>query len=216
MEFVDTFVATTTADTKVCVIIDSDDPQYVDYVNLLDGYKVEYYVAPPTNRGMVGALNAGFHDLNEENLLGFSVGFMGDDHRPRTVGWDTHYLEALREMNSGFVYGNDLFQGERMPTQVAMTTDIPKILEWMSPPSLDHLCVDLVWKDLGEGINRIKYLPDVIVEHMHPLAGKARMDKGYAAVNNNEVANHDSEAYRRYVDHELEIDVNLLRGTLGI
>jgi len=117
---------------------------------------------------MVGALNAAFRAYNYEDKLGFAVGFMGDDHRPRTAGWDTEYLSVLRGFGTGFVYGNDLYQGETMPTQVAFTTDIARALSYMSPPELDHLCVDVVWRELGKRIDAIKYLPDVIVEHMHP------------------------------------------------
>jgi hypothetical protein len=85
-----------------------------------------------------------------------------------------------------------------MPTQVAFTTDIAVALGYMSPPELQHLNVDIAWLDLGNAVDRIRYLPDVVVEHMHPLAGKARMDKNYRAVNSNAVALADSRAYKAY------------------
>lgn len=212
MEFVDNFELTKRANTKLVIVVDVDDQEYAKY---LSHQSVEFYTAPKTERGMVGALNAAFHDYDEENLLGFAVGFMGDDHRPRTFGWDERYLESLRTLGSGFVYGDDLYQRDRMPTQVAMTTDIPRILGWMSPPELHHLNVDLVWLDLGRELSRIEYLSDVVVEHMHPLAGKAKTDKGYAAVNSPQVGSHDSAVYENYKRNRLAADVAKINEALS-
>jgi hypothetical protein len=160
---------------------------------------------------MVAALQRGFEGFGDH--LGYAVGFMGDDHLPRTVGWDTAYLEALRGMGTGFVYGNDLFQGEAIATQVAMTTDIPLALGYMCPPEFDHLCVDVVWQDWGKAIDKLEYLGEVVVEHMHYLAGKAKVDEGYGAVNNSTVSGHDIAAYNHYNSPEgnFERDVALLK-----
>ena len=98
-----------------------------------------------------------------------------------------------------------------MPTQVAFTTDIAKALGAMCDPSFDHLCVDVVWKDLGDAIGRIKYLPDVIVEHMHYLNKKSRRDKAYLAVNNPMIARHDANAYDVYKQGQFHEDVKKLK-----
>lgn len=162
---------------------------------------------------MVAALQSGFETYKDH--LGYAVGFMGDDHRPRTVGWDQNYLDALHELSTGFVYGNDLFQFERIPTQIAMSSDIPLALGYLCPPEFDHLCVDVVWKDWGDAIDRIIYLKDTVVEHVHYLAGKSSMDKTYAVANNPEMAAHDSQAYRAYIDDgNFQRDVNKLKKLL--
>lgn len=177
------------------IICDADDPSLSVYYTLLNGVG-QVTVVEPARRGMVGALQAGYD--SHKNHLGFAIGFMGDDHRPRTPGWDTAYLETLREMGTGFVYGDDTFQHAAIPTQIAMTSDIPATLGYMCPPEFDHLCVDVVWKDWGDALGRIVYREDVVVEHMHYLNGKAPHDAQYAAVNNAEVAGHDSVAYQEY------------------
>ena len=71
---------------------------------------------------------------------------MGDDHRPRPAAmpWDARIRECLSG-GPGIVYGNDLLQGEKMATAVAMTSDIVTTLGYMCPPAMVHLCVDLVW-----------------------------------------------------------------------
>lgn len=203
-----------TADTKLVLIFDEDDDFLPQYISENDN-RWEYYVAPPTKRGMVGALNKAYQHYAGSQQLGYAVGFMGDDHRPRTPGWDARYLHELRRMGTGFVYGNDLFQRAEMPTQVAFTTDIAKTLGWMCPPQFRHLCVDVVWREWGRGISRLTYLDDVIIEHMHPLAGKARDDKNYRAVNSILMAEHDGMAYREYMENQYWDDIKKLKALIA-
>jgi hypothetical protein len=158
---------------------------------------------------MVAALQSGYEIHRDQ--LGFAVGFLGDDHRPRTPGWDTAYLNSLRELGTGIVYGDDLFQHEAIPTQVAMTTDIPKTLGYICPPEFDHLCVDVVWNDWGKAIQKIRYLPAVVVEHVHYLAGKAQKDQTYSDVNSSVMAAHDSAAYQEYMNGNFSRDVDKLK-----
>ncbi len=203
------FRNTCTSDTKLVILVDEDDPTLSMYYKLLTGIG-QVNVVKPEKRGMVAALQYGYD--NYKSYLGFAVGFMGDDHLPRTVGWDTEYLNTLKELKTGLVYGDDLYQGEAIATQIAMTSDIPDALGYMCPPGFDHLCVDVVWKDWGQAIDKIKYLPGVVVEHMHYLAGKSKKDVGYAAVNNKTVADHDNGYYREYRDNGLfDKDVEKLK-----
>ena len=200
VDFASNFDQTKTGNTKVVFIVDEDDRDQMRYKAKNAG-RWEIFVAPTTRRGMVGALNAAFSAYLANGDLGFAVGFQGDDHRTRTYGWDTKYLDKLKELGTGLVYGDDLYQGAVMPTQIAFTTDIAMAVGYMSPPELDHLCVDVVWREWGNAIGKLAYLPDVIVEHMHPLAGKSKNDKEYRAVNSVLMARHDGDAYNGYMDN---------------
>ncbi|MEU5431573.1 hypothetical protein AB0H73_39060 [Streptomyces olivoreticuli] len=136
---------------------------------------------------------------------------MGDDHRPRTRGWDEHFRTGLHD-GPGIVYGNDLLQGEAMATAVAMTSDIVRTLGYMVPPAFIHLCIDLVWMDWGRGMDRITYLDDVILEHMHPANGKAELDAGHIECNSAETVTADSVTYYDYRDNGgLRADLEKLR-----
>lgn len=124
------------------------------------------------------------------------IGFMGDDHRPRTPGWDKRIEEAMSAMGgTGLVYGNDLLQKEALPTAVAISSDIIASLGYMVPPGAIHLYLDNFWLYLGQELGRLTYLPDVVIEHMHPVAGKAQMDERYAEVNAGEVYEADREVF---------------------
>jgi hypothetical protein len=179
--------------------VDADDPELTAYQATCAGSVVTLPSA--TRRGMVDSLNhmarlARYWPHTDRDVLVF----LGDDHLPRTTGWDKALADALAGKPAAIAYGNDLLQGERIPTAVAMTASIPRVLGYMAPPALAHLYVDNVWRDWGEGIGALTYLPDVIIEHLHPAAGKAERDAGYDAVNAVEVDSADKAAYLAYRD----------------
>lgn len=143
------------------------------------------------------------------------IAFMGDDHRPRTKGWDAAYLAALAE-KPGFVYGNDLLQGANLPTQVAMSAEVVRALGWMAPPTLVHLAVDNWWLELGQAADCITYLPDVVVEHLHPIAHKAKWDEGYKRVNAPEMYQRDLTEFERLRRTELPKAVEAVKNALAV
>lgn len=212
-ELIDAADDTCTADTEIVFAVDEDDPAIDDYIDVVQsrGTAAVGIVEQPTN--MVHALNrAAWAVLSTFMPPPFALGFMGDDHRPRTAGWDTQYLQALRELGTGIVYGDDLFQGERLPTQVAMTTDIVRALQYMAPPTLQHMYVDNFWRDLGTAADCLRYLPNVVVEHMHPLAEKGNWDEGYARVNTPTMYAVDRQAYETHRTGRLSFEAEVVRG----
>jgi len=203
------FKNTCTADTLLAIAVDDDDPMRSEYLDIADGVRSGVLFQPTHSMGeslnRAAVLYAGHHS---------AVGFMGDDHMPRTVGWDQFYIDALREMGTGIVYGNDLLQGSRLPTQCAMTSNIISTLGYMAPPELIHLWLDNTWLRWGKAIGRLRYLPDVIVEHRHPLAGKAAWDENYERVNRGEIPEKDAAAFEEYMRTRFDSDVAKLKALL--
>lgn len=199
---------TCTADTTVVVVVDVDDltsPRYAAPA----GTTVFFTWVPPGG-GHVGAINWGAaRALTDFNP--FALAKLDDDHLPRTEGFDSKMLAALRELGTGIVYGNDLYQGERLPTALAMTADIVRVLGFMAPPTLNHLFCDNFWLDLGKAAGCLRYLPSVVIEHMHPFAGKAAVDEGYRRVNDPAQYARDSAAYEAYKAESFESDVAKVR-----
>lgn len=196
---------TGTSRADVLYVIDPDDPfkdQYLDNV-LGEGRDGQGRILVLDERlGLTRTLNvisARFADRYR------SIGFMGDDHRPRTYGWDQEIIGALNLAGPRIVYGNDLLQGPNLPTAVFMNTQIITTLGYMVPLTLRHLYADNFWKELGELTNGLVYLPDVIIEHMHPVAGKAEWDPGYKEVNAPERDNADRQAWLAYRAQSLEL-----------
>lgn len=135
-----------------------------------------------------------------------TISFMGDDHLVRTDGWDEKLYETIRNRGFGIAYGNDLFQGENLPTMAMMSTNIIKELGFMAPPKLIHLFMDNFWKFLGQVLGCLDYREDVIVEHMHYMAGKSQSDAQYLEVNSSDVSNHDALAFKEYCENNLKDD----------
>jgi hypothetical protein len=207
------FKATCTAGTHLYFAVDDDDPTREQYPGDLVGPRsgIDSDVSQGPEHSMVRALNASAMRRVNGDDPPFAVGFMGDDHRPRTVGWDQRYLDALREMGCGIVYGNDLLQRENIPTQCAMTSNIVRALGYMAPPTFKHLYVDVFWKVLANGADCLRYLPDVVVEHMHPVAGKAAWDVNYNRVNSQAVYAHDEAMFHTWMSHQMREDVAKVR-----
>jgi len=187
------------ADLLVCV--DDDDPELSNYGKI----GCNLHIAPRLRLG--GTLN----HIAVANMLAYdNLGFMGDDHLPKTEEWDTRVQGAL--CNSMIVYGNDLLQGANLPTAVFMRAEIVRALGYMVPPGMIHLYLDNFWKLLGESLGSIQYLPDVIIEHLHPSCGKADNDAQYQEVNAPELYSHDGALFSEYVQKQLALDVAKIRG----
>lgn len=212
-ELAEAFAGTIQAETELWFAVDDNDPTLDEYKALMRSAAdigvaiwVEVVSSPCT---MVHALNEVARTATTERP--FAIGFQGDDHRPRTKGWDAAYLAALRELGTGIVYGDDLLQRQNLPTQCAMTADIVQALGYMAPPTLHHMYVDNFWRELGRNADCLRYLPNVVVEHLHPVAGKAQWDEGYIRVNDQTVFARDEDAFRQYLQHDMAAAAELVR-----
>jgi hypothetical protein len=205
------FRDTCTAGAQLVFAVDEDDPEYQAYRKAVYDTLVEHgrvhMVAQPAGT-MVSALNHAARVLLDSPayVRPQAIGFMGDDHRPRTKGWDTSYLQALQG-RPGIVYGNDLIQGASLPTQCAISASVVRALGFMAPPVLTHLYVDNYWLQLGRATGCISYLPQVIVEHVHPVGGKAEWDDGYRRVNAPTMYQRDKQAFLDYVNASLSREI---------
>jgi len=193
-----------TYDADLLIAVDNDDPMLDRYKEVEQEFADDALGILPFYYGPRKRLGPTLNYLAVEySEYYWAIGFMGDDHRPRTAGWDVAYKNTLVDLGSGFVYGNDLLQGENIPTQIAITSDIIGAMGYMVPPKCTHLYFDNMWKILGKELGRIKYLPDVIVEHMHPIAGKADVDDGYVEVNSPQMYAHDLEEFNKWVTDDM-------------
>lgn len=196
---------------ELLIALDDDDPQLEGYQTMCwDLRATSFTVAPRARLGptlnRLAAERAGQH---------FAVGFLGDDHRPRTPCWDACMVAALRDLGTGVAYGNDLLQGENLASAVVMTSDIVVTLGYMVPPGMVHLYLDNFWMALGRSLGRLAYLPDVVLEHAHPIAGKAEWDAGYAEVNAPEQYRADGQRFAAYLARDLDRDLEKLRARMA-
>lgn len=193
--------------SKIVFAIDFDDTEtYQPLVSSIYGDpKVEVVVGK--TQGMNATLNywAKVYSVNCD-----FVGFMGDDHLPKTDSWDQLLIESIGD-RIGVAYGNDLLQQENLPTAVVMSSVIVSTLGWMAPPKLKHLYLDNFWLNLGKELGNLNYLKDVIVEHLHYVNGKAQSDERYEVVNSSDMYNHDLREFEKYMKKKFRKDLTKLK-----
>lgn len=186
-------------------VVDDDDPTLPEYAQACHDFWVGLRVGKRLRLGPT--LNAVATDMI--NRAG-AIGFLGDDHRPRTKGWDQALLAELDSLGHGIAYGNDLLQGPNLPTAVAISSSIVQTLGYYCPPGLIHMYLDNFWRDLGNGADCLAYRGDVIIEHVHPEAGKTEDDAGYAEARTH--MDPDCDRWRYYVaSGSLAADIEKIR-----
>jgi hypothetical protein len=197
----------TKADVDLIVGVDADDLKIDDYYALVNGADFTLAVSPERRRfgPTLNALALRFAD--EYDYLAW----MGDDHLPITEGWDKRYREELDRMGAGIVYGNDLVQGENIPTQMGFTPNIVKALGFAVPEGFIHLYIDNYFLELGRAIGGVSYLPDVIVRHLHPCAGAAQEDQTYREANSTENWSNDNWRFQKYMLDEIQVDAEKIK-----
>lgn len=202
---------TMTAATRLLVVVDRDDPKLNEYDKALDNpgpwakLTINYEL-----KGLNTILNC--YAVAQAEFCDY-VGFMGDDHLPRTKGWDAELIGAIGQ-RPGVAYANDLFQKQNLPTSVVMSSALVRGLGYMAPPPLQHMYMDNFWKRLGTDLDHMIYMPEVIIEHMHPFAGKAELDAGYQRVNTPRVYDEDRESYEQFLLTQWPADLESLKGYL--
>jgi hypothetical protein len=196
------------------LVADADDPEIQGYREvvgkagaLTDGDMIQL-VEVPVWLPMVHKLDAAAHVAAGQY---WAVGFAGDDHLPQTIGWARRYLTVLREMGCGMVYSDDGYQGRKLATEWAVTSDTVRALGRMVPADVEHMYCDNSMMDLFGGAAAMRWLPEVRIEHMHPITGKAATDAQYQRVNGREQYARDRRGYERWKRDQAADDVAVLR-----
>lgn len=191
-------------------VLDADDMTFDQYQTEFEAHpgKIRQHIREAW-QPLVPKLNASAVGLRKEHGYRY-LAFMGDDHLPRTEMW-AHTLVSFHSRRPGYIYyGRDGIQDQRLPTWWSMDGRIVERLGRMVPAPVQHLYCDNAIKALGERTGRLGYLPDVLVEHMHPVAGKAAMDPQYERVNRIQQYERDRLAFEGWVASGLDHDATLL------
>lgn len=184
----ESFLRTTKDQTRLVFALDRDDPSQDDY--------------PPIrftsdSNSTVSAMNNAAAKFAQDSEY---LGFLGDDCRFITEGWDTALMEAA---NGGFAYPNDLMDPGALPSIFVVSSRIVKELGYMVPPPLVAICFDDWALAVGKAIDRITYCDDVVIQHISLPNPKAR-------------PNNDFETWRLWRIHRLADDVKKARAALPV
>ena len=190
------FEATDVDCENLIVVIDRDDETWPRYAEVTTFFGADLEIHTSTKRGMAEPLNWS-SNRHQDSFDVFM--FMGDDHRPRSKGWDRDLVNAVLTTDGGIAYGNDLHAGASLPTACAVHQKIVQALHGMVPDTFTHLYIDDFWLRLGNDLGKVTYLPDTIIEHCHPFFGKADMDDLYQEINDPKMYSADKAAFDSYI-----------------
>lgn len=104
-------------------------------------------------------------------------GFIGDDCIPRPDGWWKILADVAG--TTCISYPDDTIHGERLCTHPCVGGDFIRALGWWANPGLDHSFVDTSLLALGLRFGVMRYVPEVVFEHQHPIKGTAELDATY-------------------------------------
>lgn len=195
---------TCTADTRLVVGLDEDDPS-------AEGYPPgPQYVIRPGLRQVAAWLNELAVPRTGEYR---AIGTLGDDNEPVTPGWDARILAALED--APLAFGND--ENPYRPAgslccHVFARSEIIAALGYLcpSPGGPRHMYVDDIWMAWGRA-SGISYLHDVRIPHRHWTTG-APYDQVYA--DSNALMDADRRAYETYCRDDLEKDIAVIQGAV--
>ncbi len=202
--------ALSAAQTDICLAVDDDDfGRYGRVIAAFCGDRRVWWASGPRN-SLTGWTNK-VAKRNRGKYRAFAS--LGDDHIPRTPGWDALLLAAIDEMGgTGIAYGDDLLMSERLPTAPVVSADIVAALGYLLEPSLEHMYPDNVLKDIGEEAGCLAYVREVTVEHVHWCAGKTALDATYAAAEAAKEA--DRVRYEAWRRDRMAADVGKVRALI--
>ena len=178
--------------SEINVILDEDDLINYEY---LDNYKFITKHIAPAGLTLMQKINTISLSLAEEYRY---IAFIGDDIVFKTK-WESEFISELSKTTNGLVYGNDLHQERNLATHPCITSNMIKAVGFYGCPAVEHNFFDVYWLEIVRLAGTVKYLPNVIMEHMHPNAGKNSYDYISVKINNKLVSDQ-----QRYKDYMLE------------
>jgi len=117
---------------------------------------------------------------------GKTIVICNDDVIVSTNKWDDIIYENLKSYDDNIflMYPNDLNKGSALCTFPIFSKEL--FLKFPGTLPEDLTLIDLHLRDLffqlkGLGINRIKYLDNVVFEHLHYTLGKSSLDETYSS-----------------------------------
>jgi hypothetical protein len=199
--------ATARAETHVAVAVDDDDPDLAAYEVVMGRHGGE---GDWLTHGPRAGLIAWTNQVAVPQASDYAaLASFGDDHLPRTPGWDAALLRAIGDMGgTGIAYPWDGVR-EDIPEAPVVSTDIVQALGWLLNPACAHYFGDDTLGAVGRGAGCLRHLRAVWVEHLTPAAGKAPGDATYR--DNTASISADKAAYQLWRQEHLAAAVAAVR-----
>lgn len=177
IRFVDNVLATANnpQDIEICYYLDDDDSISISGIN----YSAEHI----NTQAIQGNLKLGSQMYNELYRIASGEIFMiaADDIIFRNKNWDSFVVDAFNKQEDKIihVYGEDGYQHGRIGTHGFLHNNWIEVLGYVLPPKLSFVYADEWITELAKRVDRNVYIPELLIEHLHPAVGKAQLDETY-------------------------------------
>jgi hypothetical protein len=165
---------------RIEVILYVDDDDIGSHELGSEHLQVHRIIGPPMSMG-------GYNSTCLVQAQGDIIMLANDDMVIGTPGWDDQLMKMDAEFPDKIYlsYGNDLNKGRGLCTFPILSRRTCELLVEPYPEAyggafIDVHLFDIFKRLLHEGFDRIRYLDDVIFEHLHFRNGKAKCDDTYA------------------------------------
>lgn len=190
------------SNTRFIISCDTDDltMNCEIVINKFKEYKnLEFYFSE--NKNKIEAINANMHDDDYDIIL-----LASDDMIPQEKGYDTIIKQSFKKFfpdTDGVLWFNDGYQGSRLNTLCILGKKYYNRFGYIYNPSYVSLWCDTEFTDVSKILNKVKYIPHVIIKHEHPVWLGEKWDE--LQVKNDSFNNIDQINYENRKKHNFYI-----------
>lgn len=185
--------------SEVYLIVDEDENESVPLYENVQRYVV------PTGVTLMEKLNYHALDIAEKHDY---IQFLAHDIVLQTA-WESQFIDFLESVPVGMIYGNDLVHAGKLATHPCIKSSMIKAVGFYGCPAVEHNFFDNYWMSVAQTFGMCMYCPDVIMEHNHPIVGKAPRDEISDKIAN--LLEIDQQKFTDYMSVNFKNDVEKLR-----
>jgi hypothetical protein len=188
------------------IYVITDDDETIGHPTLLESFSDVKWLSVPSDITLMEKLNYHALDIADKHEY---IQFLAHDIVLQTP-WESKFIDFLEDVPVGMVYGNDLVHNGKLATHPCIKSSMIKAVGFYGCPAVEHNFFDNYWMTIAQTLGTCMYLPDVIMEHNHPIVGKAKEDKISHRISN--LLKSDHVKFTRYMQSRFAIDVSKLKG----
>lgn len=157
--------------SDVVVLVNEDDPRRADY-EVLSPWLIRFI---PAGSRVCDAWRYVYEEFPSEPFYGV----LSDDCIPLTEGWAGKMAAAAGDRHFANPRGGFGWP-QKMRTAVCLGGGLVRAMGCLAPAGFNHNFVDDVWDLVGATFRLIVPVPDVTIEHRHPIYGAVERDATHA------------------------------------
>lgn len=187
----ESFDKTQTGFADLFPIIDKDE---------LDLYNRKDAIVSEAQSYFCSKLNGAVQSVQDYDF----VAIIGDDVIIHTEGFDKILVDEFNNSKWQILHCEDNMHHDKFANHWIVRMELVQEFGFMMPPVLQHMFGDNFWTQIGKESNSIKFMPNILWEHLHWVNRKAKMDDTYkraqAVISNDQKKFNEFMASEKYIE----------------